>query len=126
MADKQGGPTKADWVAAGLSALTAGGIEAVRVERLAVILGVSKGPFYWRFKSRGELLEAIIEFWKRDFTADLIEQTSHFDTPRKRLEALAELAAVSTSGALDVAKTECALRAWAAQDPLPRDRKSVV
>ncbi|RVI81920.1 TetR/AcrR family transcriptional regulator [Sinorhizobium meliloti] len=120
MADKQDGPTKADWVAAGLSALTAGGIEAVRVERLAVILGVSKGPFYWRFKNRGELLEAIIEFWKRDFTADLIEQTSHFDTPRERLEALAELAVVSTSGALDVAKTECALRAWAAQDPLPR------
>lgn len=55
MADKQDGPTKADWVAAGLSALTAGGIEAVRVERLAVILGVSKGPFYWRFKNRGEL-----------------------------------------------------------------------
>lgn len=90
------------------------------MERLAVILGVSKGPFYWRFKNRDELLQAIIEFWKRDFTANLIEQTSHFDTPRERLEALAELAVVSTSGALDVAKTECALRAWAARDPLPR------
>jgi AcrR family transcriptional regulator len=120
MAEGRDGPTKADWVAAGLSALASGGIESVRVERLAVTLGVSKAPFYWRFKDRGELLEAIIEFWKRDFTASLIEQTAHFDTPRERLEALAELAAVSTSDSLDVAKTECALRAWASQDALAR------
>jgi AcrR family transcriptional regulator len=120
MAEGRDGPTKSDWVAAGLSALASGGIESVRVERLAVTLGVSKAPFYWRFKDRGELLEAIIEFWKRDFTAGLIEQTAHFDTPRERLEALAELAALPTSGSLDVAKTECALRAWASQDALPR------
>ena len=120
MPSRQDGPPKADWVAAGLSALAAGGIEAVKVERLAASLGVSKGPFYWRFRDRVELFEAIIEFWKRDFTTGLIEQVCHFDDPRTRLIALAELAVEPNAGSLDVAKTECALRAWAGQDPLPR------
>ncbi|CAH2404108.1 hypothetical protein MES5069_400111 [Mesorhizobium escarrei] len=69
------GPSKEEWVGAGLAALIEGGIESVRIERLAVSLGVSKGPFYWRFKNRDELLKAIIEFWMRDFTTLLIDQT---------------------------------------------------
>lgn len=120
MPGRQDGPSKADWVAAGLSALAVGGIEAVKVERLAASLGVSKGPFYWRFRDRVELFEAIIDFWKRDFTTGLIEQARHFDDPRARLMALAELAIEPNAGSLDVAKTECALRAWAGQDPLPQ------
>ncbi len=121
MVEKQEGPTREDWVEAGLLALVEGGIDAVRVERLATALGVSKGPFYWRFRDRIELLKAIIEFWKRDFTATLIEQSADFDTPRARLEALAELSLERTAGPIDVAQAECALRAWAAKDAMPRE-----
>lgn len=97
-----------------------GGIEAVKVEKLATALGISKGPFYWRLANRCELLDAIIDFWKRDLTESLIDETRHLDTPEKRLRALAEAALVSRKGQLDVAKMECALRAWAATDELPR------
>ena len=45
------------WVHAGLQALAAGGPDAVRVETLAVWLGVSKGGFYWHFADRQALLE---------------------------------------------------------------------
>lgn len=120
MAQRSAGPSKEDWVGAGLTALIEGGIESVRIERLAVSLGVSKGPFYWRFKNRDELLKAIIEFWKRDFTTLLIDQTREFATARERLVALAELSLVKRMGSVDVAQAECALRAWAARDPMPR------
>ncbi|TIM11109.1 TetR/AcrR family transcriptional regulator [Mesorhizobium sp.] len=120
MAQRSAGPSKEDWVGAGLTALIEGGIESVRIERLAVSLGVSKGPFYWRFKNRDELLKAIIEFWKRDFTTLLIDQTREFATARERLVALAELSLVQRMGSVDVAQAECALRAWAARDPMPR------
>jgi AcrR family transcriptional regulator len=121
MARKNEGPTRQDWVIAGLSALMSGGIEAVKVEKLATALGISKGPFYWRFADRGELLLAIIDFWKRDLTESLIDQTRHLDTPDARLSALAEASLLSHVGELDVAKAECALRAWAATDALPRE-----
>ena len=38
--------TRDDWISAALAALAEGGIEAVKVERLAARLGVSKGSFY--------------------------------------------------------------------------------
>ena len=44
------------WVDAALQALAAGGPDAVRVEALAVRLGVSKGGFYWHFTDRQALL----------------------------------------------------------------------
>ncbi len=58
------GPSRQDWVVAGLHTLAENGIDAVRVERLAKALGVSKGPFYWRFADRAELLAAMMEFWQ--------------------------------------------------------------
>lgn len=121
MNERSGGPSREDWVVAGLRTLAESGIDAVKVERLAKTLGISKGPFYWRFADRAELLAAMLEFWKDDFTMHLIEEIEPFQTPRARLERLAELSLEIRLGAVDVAQAEGALRAWAAQDPLARD-----
>ena len=40
---------KSDWLRAARLALLHGGVEAVRVERLARDLHVTKGSFYWHF-----------------------------------------------------------------------------
>ena len=53
------------WVKAGLSALSAGGPDAVRVEALAKALGVTKGGFYWHFTDRDALLEAMLDSWEQ-------------------------------------------------------------
>lgn len=110
------GPSRQDWVVAGLRTLAQSGIDAVRVERLAKTLGVSKGPFYWRFADRAELLAAMMEFWQRDFTARLIEHSAPLKTPRARLEELLKQALEVQFGSIDVARLEGALRAWAAHD----------
>jgi AcrR family transcriptional regulator len=50
-----------EWGDAALEALAEGGPEAVRVEALAVRLGVSKGGFYWHFTGRPALVEEMLD-----------------------------------------------------------------
>ena len=55
---------RADWVAAARSALVEQGVAAVKVDVLARAMGVSRGSFYWHFKSREDLLAALLEDWR--------------------------------------------------------------
>jgi AcrR family transcriptional regulator len=52
-----------DWIDAAWAALGEGGVEGVRIERLARQLGVTKGSFYWHFKNRQGLIDALIDRW---------------------------------------------------------------
>ena len=100
-----------EWVVAALKALADLGVEAVRVERLAETLGVTKGSFYWHFADRQALLMAILEAWKARATADIIAQVERGggDT-RARMHALMVIV-FSSDGRLDRQ-----VRAWAAND----------
>lgn len=53
-----------DWLAVARQTLISDGVSAVRVERLAKTLGVTRGGFYWRFRNLDELLEALVEDWR--------------------------------------------------------------
>lgn len=55
--------TRDDWIDAAMDMLIDGGIEAVRITRLAKFLGVSRGSFYWHFNDRSVLLEALCARW---------------------------------------------------------------
>lgn len=105
-----------DWIEAAMKALASGGVEAVKVERLAPALKVSKGSFYWHFKDRADLLRALLEHWESTETNSLIEEVAHLPTPRARLEALAQAAVRQKEGELDIADAEDAIRAWAAAE----------
>ena len=52
-----------DWIDAAWDALGEGGVESVRIERLARKLGVTKGSFYWHFKNRQGLIDALLDRW---------------------------------------------------------------
>lgn len=52
-----------DWVDAAWEVLGEDGVEGVRVERLARTLGVTKGSFYWHFKNRRALIDALLDRW---------------------------------------------------------------
>jgi len=60
--------SRADWIAAARSLLIAGGIEHVRIGRLSENLNVTRGGFYWLFKSREDLLNELLEHWERTNT----------------------------------------------------------
>lgn len=100
-----------EWVVAGLRALAESGVEAVRVERLAEALGVTKGSFYWHFADRQALLTAVLEAWKARATADVIAQVeAKGSDARTRMHELMTIV-FSSDGRLDRQ-----VRAWAAND----------
>src|ERR1017187_2761901 len=61
-----------DWLKAARLALLTGGVEAVRVEKLARNLRVTKGSFYWHFKGREELLDLLLREWEEELLKDII------------------------------------------------------
>ncbi len=73
------------WIKAALGALTEAGVAAVAVEPMAARLGVTKGSFYWHFKTRDELLAAALDEWQRERTDELIERLETIADPRERL-----------------------------------------
>lgn len=75
----------ADWTAAALDALAAGGVAAVAVEPLAARLGTTKGSFYWHFDDRQELIEVTLATWERQATDDIIAELETVADPVERL-----------------------------------------
>lgn len=62
MADRE--LERSDWLDAARRALIEEGVGAVRIERLATSLGVTRGGFYWRFRNLEELHIALVEDWR--------------------------------------------------------------
>ena len=100
-----------DWLTIGLKTLVGSGIEAVRVEPLAKLLKVTRGSFYWHFKNRDDLLEAILQEWEIRNTESIIQEVEAVGTdPGNKLLNLFELAA------RDDDHLEKAVRIWGAHD----------
>ena len=99
---------RSQWLSAGLEALRKGGVGAVRVERLAGAVGVTKGSFYHHFRDRGALLDALLEYWSREMTDAEFERVRGKRGLPARLEALAEDVLEKGMGRYDPA-----IRAWA-------------
>jgi AcrR family transcriptional regulator len=99
------------WVEAGLAALRDHGIEGVRVERLAQALDVTKGSFYWHFKDRAALLDAMLEAWRKRATFAVIDEVE--SVGGDAVQRLRQLSAIvgRIEGRLDLA-----VRAWGGQD----------
>ncbi len=78
--------TRESWVIAAFNALYREGIENVRVERIAIELGVTKGSFYWHFKNREDLLDALIDYWEKEMTQTVLDAAAVFHgSPEERL-----------------------------------------
>jgi AcrR family transcriptional regulator len=99
------------WVDAALKAVSAGGPDSVRVEALALSLGVSKGGFYWHFVDRQALLEEMLDTWEKAMVDDVIARVEgQMMDPRAKVQHLFDLAPTA-----DFA-VELALRDWSRRD----------
>jgi AcrR family transcriptional regulator len=104
---------RASWIEEGFKALAAGGSDAVRIEKLARTLGVTKGAFYWQFDDRRALLEEMLDAWERagvDAVIELIE--SEGGDARAKLRRLFVVTSASDLGF----KIELAINDWARRD----------
>jgi len=57
--------SREEWLSAARTALIREGISGVKIERLAKKLKVTRGGFYWFFRSRDDLLGALLEDWEQ-------------------------------------------------------------
>src|SRR5947209_3570531 len=101
------------WIQEGLRTLGVGGPDAVRSERLAHALGVTKGGFYWHFDGRPALLEEMLDAWERVVIDEVIDRVEgEGGDARAKLRRLFALA----SSSRDLLKIELAIRDWARRD----------
>ena len=110
----------AAWVSAAIHLLAEQGVDGVRVELLAARLGVTKGRFYWLFKDRDALLEAMLAEWRSHATLAIIERVEqHADLPVERLRRLLRITIVGPRVEWG-ADVELSIRIWARQDARAR------
>jgi AcrR family transcriptional regulator len=107
---------RGDWLKAARMALLKGGVEAVRVEKLARNLHVTKGSFYWHFKDRDELLDLLLREWEGEMVEIIarLGQRSGREALLTLVRILIERARRSEEG--DV-PSDAAIFAWATASP---------
>lgn len=66
--------TREDWLNAAMDVLIRDGVERVKVMTLGERLGVSRSSFYWYFKDRQDLLDALLDHWQGSNTAAIQAQ----------------------------------------------------
>ncbi len=74
------------WIRAALAALAELGADGLRIEVLAKRLGVTKGSFYWHFENRRDLVDGLLDTWKRGRIDDILKQTRA--EPGEELQAI--------------------------------------
>jgi len=100
-----------DWAQAALDLIAEQGVAAVAVEPLARRLGVTKGSFYWHFRDRSELLQALLDRWAHERTGEVLTLAlGTTSDPRERLRRILVLGR-------EVAPLDRAMRLWAQHDP---------
>ena len=109
--------TPADWVYAGIDLLVEGGIAAVRIDRLASSLGVTRGSFYHHFKDREALLHEMLDYWVQKWTYSIFEEITLLDLgPATTLITLIKMVR-----GRNAAQYEATFRAWALHDPMAKE-----
>ena len=112
--------TRDAWIQQGLARLADGGPEAVRVEPMAVALGVTKGGFYHHFADRPALLDAMLDHWEREAVDTAVRGLDSTDGDDVR--ATIRRAGVATFSSGRMHALDLAVREWARRDAAVRTR----
>jgi AcrR family transcriptional regulator len=104
--------SKDQWLIKALDTLESSGVEAVKIERLAKVLGISRSGFYWHFKNRQDLLEHLLDYWVRRYTGVLTDSPDVIKLdPKKRLFTTMEMIRDK-----HLTKFDLAMTSWAKSD----------
>jgi len=101
------------WLEAAVDVLTKEGVEKVKVEQLAVKLGGTKGSFYYAYRDRRELLDAILAHFEEENRIRCLEQPPELHG--KAMDKLMNL--WDSSVDQNFRDYDWAVRKWADTDP---------
>ena len=101
------------WFETALKIMASGGVDAVRVEPVAELAGVTKGAFYARFKSRESFLDELLDYWRSESTIAVFAQLSSLEeSPEDRLLRVLMLP-FRRADVKERGRMEMAIRLWA-------------
>jgi len=100
------------WIDAGLAILAQMGPDAVRIETLALQLGVTRGGFYRQFRSRDELLESMLDTWEHRCVDDVRERVEREGGEAARKIRRAGMLTFTE----ELTPLDLAVRSWARRD----------
>ncbi|MEH2513143.1 AcrR family transcriptional regulator [Nitrobacteraceae bacterium AZCC 1564] len=103
-----------DWLDAGLKALAASGVAALKADPLAKALGVSRGSFYWHFRDVEAYHAAVLARWREIATERIIAAVERHADDEDALTYLLRRAFAARSD------LEVAVRSWATHDAAAR------
>jgi AcrR family transcriptional regulator len=103
--------TRDDWLAIALGVLAVEGVDHVTVLNLSERLGVSRSSFYWYFKNRDELLDALLDRWDRLSTRSIVAEA---EAPAATVnEAVCNVFRCWVNPAIFSPRLDFAVREWA-------------
>lgn len=101
------------WLAAAKQVFLETGLDAVKIQPLATRLNIARTSFYWFFKDRNALLDALLEDWDTQNTGAFVEATSAY--AETITEAVLNLIVVFHDEDLFEPQLDFAVRGWAHQ-----------
>lgn len=107
------------WLDAAYETLLEKGVEAVKIMPLAAALKLSRTSFYWFFKDRKQLLDALLERWETTTTHHLVRACEEFAATET--EAMLNVISSFLSDRDFDSQLELAVRSWAQQDPFVQE-----
>lgn len=103
--------SRAAWIEVAKHAFLDGGLEAVKIQPLAVRLNISRTSFYWFFKDRAALLDALVSDWDAKNTGAFVTACNAYAD--SVAEAVLNLIVVFNDDTLFEPQLDFAMRAWA-------------
>lgn len=101
------------WLAAAKQAFLETGLDAVKIQPLASRLNISRTSFYWFFKDRNALLDALLQEWDAKNTGAFVDATGAY--AETIAEAVLNLIVVFHDQDLFEPQLDFAVRGWAHQ-----------
>ena len=103
------------WLEAAYTSLLESGVDSVKILPLAKRLNLSRTSFYWFFKDREELLDALIARWRDKNTGGIVKQSEAY--AETLAEAMLNVFDCWLNKELFDSQFEFAVRSWALQSP---------
>lgn len=104
-----------DWITAGLEVLVESGVAAVKILPIAKRLGVTRGSFYWHFRSREALLDQLLDTWEGKNTRAIVEAAA---TPGTLIDKYIALSRLWLGRSDFDPRLDVAVREWSRRDPM--------
>ena len=112
--------TRDDWLAVARDTLVRDGAEQVKILAMADRMEVSRSSFYWYFRNRDDLLEALLEDWEARNTARILD---HCEMPAADItEAICNFFRCFIDPSRFDRGLDFAVREWSRRDEGLRDR----